>query len=63
MLKIAFKKKIEHLLIYFLREPVRAGVGQRERENPKQVPAVSTEPNMELDPTNHEIMTSAEIKS
>ena len=41
------------------------GEGQRERLGeriPSRLPAVSPEPNVGLDPTNCEIMASAEIK-
>ena len=44
----------------------RRGEGQRERERGKKShagSALSAESNVGLDPTNHEIMTSAEIKS
>ena len=40
---------------------MRAREGQ-ERENPKQVPLVSNEPDAGLKPTNREIVTRAEIK-
>ena len=37
------------------REPARDGQRERETENPKE--AVSTEPNIGLELTNHEIIT------
>ena len=37
--------------------------GKWERKIPSRLHAVSAEPNAGLDPTNHEIMTWAEIKS
>ena len=45
------------------RDRARAGEGQGEREtqNPKQAPAVSTEPDAGLKLTKHEIMTRAEV--
>ena len=42
------------------REKAQAGEGQREREReriPNSFPTVSTEPDVELELTNHEIMT------
>ena len=60
------------LCIYFERESVstrewrkgREREGDRERERiPSRLCSVSTEPDMALDPTNHKIMTRAEIKS
>ena len=55
----------------FLRDRERqnvSGGGQREREtqNPKQapgssLPAVSTEPNVGLEPTSHEILTRTQV--
>ena len=42
------------------------GEGHREREReriPSRLLNVSTEPDMGLELTNHEVMTSAEIKS
>ena len=41
------------------------GEGQRERTEriPSRLHAVSTEPNVRLDPMNREIMTSANIES
>ena len=46
------------------RERVREEQREREMQNPKQAPgceAVSTEPNVGLEPTNHELMTWAEV--
>ena len=55
------------VFIYFWeRRRVHAGMWQREREtqNPKQALcwAVSTEPNVELEPVNWEMMTWAEVR-
>ena len=44
------------LFIYFERDTVRAGEGQRERI-PSRLRTVSTEPYVVLDPTNHETIT------
>ena len=49
------------MLIYFDRDRQCEGGGWAEREwkrdNPKQARTVSTEPNVGLELTNHEIMT------
>ena len=47
------------LFIYFEKERETVGEWQRkrERQNPKNLCAVSAEPNEGLDLTNHEIMT------
>ena len=54
------------MYLFILRENERAGKGQREREVgggvwggriPNKLHAVSTEPNVGLELTNHEIMT------
>ena len=53
-----------HFLSLFLRE--RVGEGQRERRRetiPSNLHAASTKPDMGLEVLNHEIMTSAKIKS
>ena len=47
-------------------ETALVGEGKRERGReriPSRLCTVSTEPTVGLEPTNHEIMTSAEIKS
>ena len=51
--------------LFWEREHKRVGEQQRERErqNPKQAPAVSAEPNVGLKLMNSEIMIRAEIKS
>ena len=63
MLNLSSLKKKK--FIYFERD--RTGEEQREREteNPKQALCSQCrgEPNAGLEPTNHEIMTCAEIKS
>ena len=48
-----------YLFILRARERVRVEKGQRERggKNPSRLCAVSAEPNVVLDPMNHEIMT------
>ena len=51
-----------YLLTYFVTEREREhkqGEGQRERKEriPSKLPPVSTEPNMGLNPMNHELMT------
>ena len=57
------------MFIYFERDRVWAGEGQREREGDTESEAgsrlwtVSTEPNVGLEPTNCEIMTRAEVGS
>ena len=50
------------MFIYFERESIRVGggverEGERERENPKQAPTVSTEPNAGLSLINCEILS------
>ena len=54
------------MFVYFERERGKAwaGEGQRGRERiPSRLHAVSTDPDVGLESTNHEIMTWAEIKS
>ena len=41
----------------------RGGAEERRRENPEQAPAANPQPDMRLNPTDHEIMTRAKIKS
>ena len=44
--------------MYFEREPVSRGGAEREGERiPSRLWAVSTEPDLGLEPTDHEIMT------
>ena len=53
-------------LFVCLREPVNRGRAERKEERdriPKRLHTVSTEPGAGLEPTNHKIMTWAEIKS
>ena len=46
------------MFIFFERERTQVGEGQRERETiSSRLQAVSTEPSVELEPLNHEIMT------
>ena len=48
------------VFIYFEQERIQSGTGQTERQReriPGRLHTVSTEPNMGLDPQNHEIMT------
>ena len=56
----------KNFLSLFLRERVRVGEGQRERERgkiPNRLHTVCVEPNAGLKLTNHEIMTCVETKS
>ena len=54
------------IYLFWKRERARAGEGQTEREGERissRFHTVSTEPNMGLELTNHELMTWAEIKN
>ena len=46
---------LRFIYLFILREGSSGGEAERERENTKQAPAVSTEPNARLYPTNCEI--------